>query len=206
MPLPILSPYVSRFGKYDNLKLDLLEDVLPPSLALNEIESVQEECVQESVLFDDVIPSTYCRITTPCDRDSPVGDIDTVQRSPYLLNDDDSTVTPYLTKQNSFQIEIEYHPQRTPPKKNISQFFPEQHLNSDTPQSGIDLVDSYEYSIADLPTINVIDVDVNLDEVSGMAFLVEGSNSLIFTATWKNQLVVVKVSTFSTHRHYPFNV
>jgi hypothetical protein len=180
----------------------------------NEIQSVQEDTVQESILFDDVIPSTYRRVTTPVDRASPDSDTDTAQRSQHQHDDDNSTTTSYLTRTNSFQNEIEYHPQRTPLKRNVSHLDFDrikQHLNSDTPQSkgaqtvedGIDHLDSYEYSIADLPTINVIDFDVNLDEVSGMAFLVEGSNSLIFTATWKNQLIVVKVSNFSTPSSLP---
>ena len=53
--------------------------------------------------------------------------------------------------------------------------------------------DQFDILPKSLPTLQRIDRNVNLDEITNVEFVCRGSNSHIFSATWRDQNVIVKV-------------
>mmetsp|Transcript_30049 Transcript_30049/g.28719 ORF Transcript_30049/g.28719 Transcript_30049/m.28719 type:complete len:718 (+) Transcript_30049:221-2374(+) len=191
VPLPLLSPRAKRNtdfnfdhgGNGGKLAVPLPIDSSESSL-IDGGESVFQlsavtDSAEESVLADDSIPSMYSRVTTPVDRSSPSSDVNLGAES--------------ITETNSFQQENECHP----PTSGVKRYTSARVLTQRPSITGSDgknmNFDSYHFSIDNLPTMRIIDFNVSLDEISGMAFLTEGSNSHIFKATWKNQSVIVKM-------------
>ena len=52
----------------------------------------------------------------------------------------------------------------------------------------------FGFDISTLAIRTPIETDVNSDEFTDMEYLTEGSNSHIFSAKWRGQIVIVKVS------------
>ena len=57
----------------------------------------------------------------------------------------------------------------------------------------------FGFDISTLAIRTPIETDVNSDEFTDMEYLTEGSNSHIFSAKWRGQIVIVKVKLVCKH-------
>ena len=69
--------------------------------------------------------------------------------------------------------------------------------------------DQFDILPKSLPILQRIDRNVNLEEITNVKFVCAGSNSHIFSATWRDQNVIVKVKSLQISNYasivYPFS-
>ena len=81
-------------------------------------------------------------------------------------------------------------------------------LETDKSSSSIEeqSCDEYGYFIDDLPIKKNILREVDLEELVDLEYITEGSSSHIFSASWRDEEVIVKVSQIIKHRFIGFNL